>query len=48
MNDNKNEIGLSIRPFTEALFTDEIKDLSVDFSDIALDSLLDKIISINS
>jgi len=41
MNDNLNESGLSIRPFTEALFTDELKDLSVDFSDIALDSLFD-------
>ena len=41
MNDNESETGLSIRPFTEALFTDELKDLSVDFSEIALDSLCD-------
>ncbi len=41
MNDNESETGLSIRPFTEALFIDELKDLSVDFSEIALDSLCD-------
>ena len=41
MNDNESETGLSIRPFTEALFTDELKDLSVVFSEITLDSLCD-------
>ena len=39
MNDNNNETGMSIKSFTEALFTSELKDISIDVSELALDSL---------
>ena len=42
MEDKKNETDGTIQLFTEALFSDDLRDLSTDIAEIALDTLLEE------
>lgn len=42
MEDKKNETNGTIQLFTEALFSDDLRDLSTDIAEIALDTLLEE------
>lgn len=41
MNTDNNEIGFPVKKFTESLWSDELKDIGVDISEIGLDMLFE-------